>query len=85
MHYPSQTAGPSRGFPDFHLRAPAASMAEPESGSTTEVSESEEDEERRGEESTSNAAQDVEPGGSASTPQQAEPQEASASSEWHQN
>uniref|UniRef100_A0A3P9K4V0 RING-type E3 ubiquitin transferase n=1 Tax=Oryzias latipes TaxID=8090 RepID=A0A3P9K4V0_ORYLA len=79
VHYPSQTAGPSRGFPDFHLRAPAASMAEPESGSTTEVSESEEDEERRGEESTSNAAQDVEPGGSAATRQQAEPQEASAS------
>uniref|UniRef100_A0A8C7XT85 RING-type E3 ubiquitin transferase n=1 Tax=Oryzias sinensis TaxID=183150 RepID=A0A8C7XT85_9TELE len=59
-------------FPDFHLRAPAASMAEPESGSTTEVSESEEDEERRGEESTSNAAQDVEPGGSAATRQQAD-------------
>ncbi|XP_034391551.1 E3 ubiquitin-protein ligase RFWD3 isoform X2 [Cyclopterus lumpus] len=45
VHYPSQTAAPSRGFPDFLLRAPAASVAEPESGSTTEVSESEDDEE----------------------------------------
>ncbi len=45
MHYPSQTAAPSRGFPDFLLRAPAASVAEPESGSTTEVSESDEEEE----------------------------------------
>ncbi|KAF6716318.1 E3 ubiquitin-protein ligase RFWD3 [Oryzias melastigma] len=83
VHYPSQTAATSRGFPDFHLRAPAASMAEPESGSTTEVSESEEDEERR-EESTSDGAQAVVPDGSAGPPpaatdQQAEPQEASAS------
>ncbi|XP_051237870.1 E3 ubiquitin-protein ligase RFWD3 [Dicentrarchus labrax] len=46
VHYPSQTAAPSRGFPDFLLRAPAASVAEPESGSTTEVSESDEEEER---------------------------------------
>lgn len=44
MHYPSQTAASSRGFPDFLLRAPAASVAEPESGSTTEASESEEEE-----------------------------------------
>lgn len=43
MHYPSQTAAPSRGFPDFLLRAPAASVAEPDSGSTTEVSESDEE------------------------------------------
>ncbi|KAK1887710.1 E3 ubiquitin-protein ligase RFWD3 [Dissostichus eleginoides] len=34
----SQTAAPSRGFPDFLLRAPAASAAEPGSGSTTEIS-----------------------------------------------
>ncbi|XP_029009904.1 E3 ubiquitin-protein ligase RFWD3 [Betta splendens] len=45
VHYPSQTAAPSRGFPDFLLRAPAASVAEPESGSTTEVSESDEEDE----------------------------------------
>ncbi|XP_033933392.1 E3 ubiquitin-protein ligase rfwd3.S, partial [Pseudochaenichthys georgianus] len=45
VHYPSQTAAPSRGFPDFLLRAPAASAAEPGSGSTTEISESEEEEE----------------------------------------
>lgn len=45
VHYPSQTAAPSRGFPDFLLRAPAASVAEPESGSTTEFSESDEDDE----------------------------------------
>ncbi|XP_070687530.1 E3 ubiquitin-protein ligase rfwd3.L isoform X2 [Pempheris klunzingeri] len=45
VHYPSQTAAPSRGFPDFLLRVPAASVAEPESGSTTEVSESDEEEE----------------------------------------
>ncbi|KAK5927387.1 hypothetical protein CgunFtcFv8_012550 [Champsocephalus gunnari] len=44
VHYPSQTAAPSRGFPDFLLRAPAASAAEPGSGSTTEISESEEEE-----------------------------------------
>ncbi|XP_008300990.1 E3 ubiquitin-protein ligase RFWD3 [Stegastes partitus] len=43
VHYPSQTAAPSRGFPDFLLRAPAASVAEPESGSTTEGSESEDE------------------------------------------
>ncbi|KAK5866813.1 hypothetical protein PBY51_011358 [Eleginops maclovinus] len=45
VHYPSQTAAPSRGFPDFLLRAPAATVAEPGSGSTTEISESEEEEE----------------------------------------
>lgn len=44
VHYPSQTAAPSRGFPDFLLRVPAASVAEPESSSTTEVSESDEEE-----------------------------------------
>lgn len=43
VHYPSQTAAPSRGFPDFLLRVPAASRAEPESGSTTEVSDSDEE------------------------------------------
>ncbi|XP_038136451.1 E3 ubiquitin-protein ligase RFWD3 isoform X2 [Cyprinodon tularosa] len=46
VHYPSQTAAPSRGFPDFLLRAPAASTAQPESGSTTDASESEGEEER---------------------------------------
>ncbi|KAM8892461.1 E3 ubiquitin-protein ligase rfwd3.S isoform 1-T2 [Spinachia spinachia] len=44
VHYPSQTAASSRGFPDFLLRAPAASAGEPESGSATEISESEEEE-----------------------------------------
>lgn len=44
VHYHSQTAAPSRDFPDFLLRAPAAGAGQPESGSTTEVSESEEDE-----------------------------------------
>ncbi|XP_068459270.1 E3 ubiquitin-protein ligase rfwd3.S [Clinocottus analis] len=48
VHYPSQTAAPSRGFPDFLLRAPAASAAEPESGSTTEVSDSDDDEDEEG-------------------------------------
>lgn len=43
MHYPSQTAAPSTDFPDFLLRAPAAGAGRPESGSTTEVSESEEE------------------------------------------
>lgn len=46
VHYPSQTATPSRGFPDFLLRAPAASTTQPESGSTTEASESEGEEDR---------------------------------------
>ncbi|KAK9516156.1 hypothetical protein VZT92_024109 [Zoarces viviparus] len=50
VHYPSQTAAPSRGFPDFLLRAPAASAAEPESGSTTEVSDSDDDDEEIGRE-----------------------------------
>lgn len=45
VHYPSQTAAPSRGFPDFLLRAPAASVADPESSSTTDVSESDEENE----------------------------------------
>lgn len=64
MHYPSQTAAPSRGFPDFLLRAPAASVAQPESGSTTEVSESDEDAEaeNEGDEGgTSAAAEPVDP------------------------
>lgn len=43
VHYPSQTGAPSRGFPDFLLRAPAANAVDPESGSTTEISESEEE------------------------------------------
>ncbi|TKS73785.1 E3 ubiquitin-protein ligase RFWD3 [Collichthys lucidus] len=64
VHYPSQTAAPSRGFPDFLLRAPAASVAQPESGSTTEVSESDEDAEaeNEGDEGgTSAAAETVDP------------------------
>nr|CAG6020219.1 unnamed protein product [Menidia menidia] len=43
VHYPSQSTAPSRGFPDFLLRAPAAAVPEPESGSTTEVSDSEDE------------------------------------------
>ncbi|KAK2842818.1 hypothetical protein Q5P01_013018 [Channa striata] len=56
VHYPSQTAASSRGFPDFLLRAPAASVAEPESGSTTEVSESDEEDEQGNEQGTATAA-----------------------------
>ncbi|KAG7521716.1 E3 ubiquitin-protein ligase RFWD3 [Solea senegalensis] len=56
VHYPSQTAAPSRGFPDFLLRAPAASVAEPESGSTTEVSESDEEDRAGGEADQSTSA-----------------------------
>ncbi|KAJ0029275.1 hypothetical protein NQD34_004272 [Periophthalmus magnuspinnatus] len=44
VHYPSQTAAPSRGFPDFLLRAPAANAADPESSSTTEISDSDDEE-----------------------------------------
>uniref|UniRef100_A0A3B5KWQ7 RING-type E3 ubiquitin transferase n=1 Tax=Xiphophorus couchianus TaxID=32473 RepID=A0A3B5KWQ7_9TELE len=55
VHYPSQTAAPSRGFPDFLLRAPAASVTQPGSGSTTEESESEFEEEA--EESTAAGAE----------------------------
>ncbi|XP_072242612.1 E3 ubiquitin-protein ligase rfwd3.S [Leuresthes tenuis] len=74
VHYPSQTAAPSRGFPDFLLRAPAASV--PESGSTTELSESEDEEEREG---TSSGAQptDLVPSASPVQNQHTEPQEAS--------
>uniref|UniRef100_UPI0037E79A5F E3 ubiquitin-protein ligase rfwd3.S n=1 Tax=Semicossyphus pulcher TaxID=241346 RepID=UPI0037E79A5F len=80
VHYPSQTAAPSRGFPDFLLRAPAATVAEPESGSTTEVSDSDEEEEAEGrEEGTAAAVDPVPPSSprlSASTqhaPQEAAP------------
>lgn len=80
VHYPSQTAAPSRGFPDFLLRAPAAGTAEPESGSTTEISESE-DEAEGEEESTAAAAEPIDPvppAGSdlSATVQPAQPQEA---------
>lgn len=91
MHYPSQTAAPSRGFPDFLLRAPAASVAEPESGSTTEVSESdEEEEEGRREEGTPAAPEPVNPVPPASprlnvSVQLAQPQEAGPTSESHQH
>ncbi|KAM7002237.1 E3 ubiquitin-protein ligase rfwd3.S [Tautogolabrus adspersus] len=62
VHYPSQTAAPSRGFPDFLLRVPAATVAEPESGSTTEVSESDEEEGAvRGEAGAPAAAEPVNP------------------------
>eukprot|EP00064_Thunnus_orientalis_P012666 superscaffoldBa00001969_g12701 len=85
VHYPSQTAAPSRGFPDFLLRAPAASVAEPESGSTTEVSESDEEEEEGGNEDGAPAAaapaEPTQPSLSASprpnaSIQQSQPQEA---------
>lgn len=64
VHYPSQTSAPSRGFPDFLLRAPAASVAEPESGSTSEVSESDEEDQAaqgRGEGTTVSAALPADP------------------------
>lgn len=84
MHYPSQTAAPSRGFPDFLLRAPAASVAEPESGSTTEVSES--DEEEGAEEGPPAAVEPINPVLPASprlnvSNQHTEPQEAGPTSE----
>ncbi|XP_047453142.1 E3 ubiquitin-protein ligase RFWD3 [Mugil cephalus] len=73
VHYPSQTAAPSRGFPDFLLRAPAASVAQPESGSTTEASESE-DEAEGGEDGTPAAVEPIDPvlpaGPNLSTPNQ---------------
>lgn len=89
MHYPSQTAAPSRGFPDFLLRAPAASTAEPESGSATEISESE-DEAEGEEESTAAAAEPVDPvppAGSdlSASVQPAQPQEAATTSESQLN
>uniref|UniRef100_A0A1A8JUW9 RING-type E3 ubiquitin transferase n=1 Tax=Nothobranchius kuhntae TaxID=321403 RepID=A0A1A8JUW9_NOTKU len=43
VHYPSQTTAPSRTFLDFLLRAPAAGVAQPESSSTSEASESEDE------------------------------------------
>ncbi|XP_018515983.2 LOW QUALITY PROTEIN: E3 ubiquitin-protein ligase RFWD3 [Lates calcarifer] len=61
VHYPSQTAAPSRGFPDFLLRAPAATVAEPESGSTTEVSDSDEEDEAEAEEGAPAVALPVDP------------------------
>ncbi|XP_042336910.1 E3 ubiquitin-protein ligase RFWD3-like, partial [Plectropomus leopardus] len=56
VHYPSQTAAPSRGFPDFLLRVPAASVAQPRSGSTTEASESDDDEDEEDDEEGTSAA-----------------------------
>lgn len=62
MHYPSHTAAPSRGFPDFLLRAPAASAADPESSSSTDISESEEeDTNNRGASAAVETAQPVPP------------------------
>lgn len=86
VHYPSQTAAPSRGFPDFLLRVPAATVAEPESGSTTEVSESDEEEEAEGGEAgapaaaeSANAVPPASPRLSAST-HNAQPQEDASTS-----
>lgn len=85
VHYPSQTAAPSRGFPDFLLRAPAASAAEPESGSTTELSESDEEEQQEDEGvevGVPAAAAAPPPSPRLNTPvQHAQPQEAGATSE----
>lgn len=80
VHYPSQTAAPSSGFPDFLLRAPAATVADPESGSTTEVSESEEDEAERNEDRISTAEPVAHAGlNSNGTIQQVQPQDPSTS------
>ncbi|XP_072290643.1 E3 ubiquitin-protein ligase rfwd3.S [Eucyclogobius newberryi] len=83
VHYPSQTAAPSRDFPDFLLRAPAASAADPESSSTTEISES--DEEETTNQAPLAAPETDQPAPPASphisrTVSQPEPQEASTSS-----
>lgn len=82
VHYPSQTAAPSRDFPDFLLRAPAASAAEPESGSTTEVSDSDDDGEQGANEEGAAAAlaPPASPHLSASV-QPTEPQDAGAAGE----
>lgn len=81
VHYPSQTAAPSRGFPDFLLRAPAATAAEPESSSATEISESEE-EEGPNEGAANDSVQPPPPASPnvSGTLQQPEAQEASTSS-----
>ncbi|XP_069018882.1 E3 ubiquitin-protein ligase rfwd3.S [Embiotoca jacksoni] len=82
VHYPSQTAAPSRGFPEFLLRAPAASAAEPGSGSTTEGSDSEDEAQGR-EESPAAGAEPLDPALPAglnfnANVQHAQPQEAGA-------
>ncbi|XP_034064383.1 E3 ubiquitin-protein ligase RFWD3 isoform X2 [Gymnodraco acuticeps] len=84
VHYPSQTAAPSRGFPDFLLRAPFASAAEPGSGSTTEISESDEEEEEEEERGGQGAAlEPVDPPVLPASPrlnaQHTQPQEAAPS------
>ncbi|KAM9754612.1 E3 ubiquitin-protein ligase rfwd3.S [Menidia menidia] len=78
VHYPSQSAAPSRGFPDFLLRAPAAAVPEPESGSTTEVSDSED--EGGGREGIPAVAQPTEPVPSAGPLQDPPPEPQAASS-----
>lgn len=92
VHYPSQTAAPSRGFPDFLLRAPSASVTQPESGSTTELSESDDEEEQEGhgeEEGMLAAVEPVDPAPPDrprlhASAQHALPREASPSSECQQ-
>ncbi|CAG6019486.1 unnamed protein product [Menidia menidia] len=78
VHYPSQSAAPSRGFPDFLLRAPAAAVPEPESGSTTEVSDSED--EGGGREGIPAVAQPTEPVPSAGPLQDPPPEPQAATS-----
>ncbi|KAM9377285.1 E3 ubiquitin-protein ligase rfwd3.S isoform 2-T2 [Pholidichthys leucotaenia] len=75
VHYPSQTAAPSRGFPDFLLRAPAAGAAEPDSESATEVSESEDEDQEDGGEGA--AANRYLPDPSAAGDHNEQPQETS--------
>ncbi|KAJ7998023.1 hypothetical protein DPEC_G00218240 [Dallia pectoralis] len=48
VHHATQPSAPASRFLDFLLRAPAANQAEPDSGSTTEVSESEDEPEAPG-------------------------------------
>lgn len=69
VHYPSQTAAPSRTFPDFLLRAPAASVSQPQSGSTTEASESDD------EDGAAAAAEPTEPAPRGVVAQQSQQQE----------
>ncbi|XP_068595675.1 E3 ubiquitin-protein ligase rfwd3.S [Brachionichthys hirsutus] len=74
VHYPSQTAAPSTGFPYFLLRAPAANVADPDFGSTTESSESDEEGNGDGPPPPSDAVRPASPRSNTSS-QHAQPQE----------
>lgn len=85
VHYPSQTTSPTSRFMDFLLRVPAANVADHDSGSTTEVSESEDEGEAPGPADPPNLALPpsprLNPPVTATPPQESNPAAANVSAE----